>query len=123
MIIICGKTIAEVEHNLEMVKMAIASGANVGVGGATIADVEKALEMGVAMMGGAVPNTPPCCGCNCSCGECEDEVETDYTEEEDDGYEPPIYEVLNSLAQRLEDEGAMTPLMQAMLGAVAEMVE
>ena len=124
MIIICGKTIAEVERDLEMAKMAIASGAMVGVGGATIEDAEKALEMGVAMMGGAVPNTPPtCCGCNCSCGECEDEVETDYTEEEDDGYEPPIYEVLNSLAQRLEDEGVMTPLMQAMLGAVAEMVE
>lgn len=120
MIIICGKTIAEVERDLEMAKMAIASGAKVGVGGATIADAEKALEMGVAMMGGAVPSTPPCCGCNCSCGECEDEVETDYIEEED---EPSVYEVLNSLAERLEDEGVMTPSMRAMLSAVAEIVE
>ena len=36
MIIICGNSIEEIEQNLEMVKMAVASGAPCGVGGATI---------------------------------------------------------------------------------------
>jgi len=54
MIIICGKTIAEVERDLEMAKQAIASGMPYGVGGATIEDAEKGLEMMQAMMGGAV---------------------------------------------------------------------
>ena len=54
MIIICGKTIAEVERDLEMAKQAIASGMPYGVGGATIEDAEKGLEMMQAMMGGTV---------------------------------------------------------------------
>ena len=54
MIIICGKTIAEVERDLEMAKQAIASGMPYGVGGATIEDAEKGLEMMRSMMGGAV---------------------------------------------------------------------
>lgn len=54
MIIICGATIAEVERDLEMAKQAIASGMPYGVGGATIEDAEKGLEMMQAMMGGAV---------------------------------------------------------------------
>lgn len=45
MIIICGATIAEVERDLEMAKRAIATGAKVGIGGATIEDVEKAMSM------------------------------------------------------------------------------
>jgi hypothetical protein len=44
MIIICGRTIAEVEHDLEMAKAAIATGAPMGIGGATMADVEQALR-------------------------------------------------------------------------------
>lgn len=68
MIIICGKTIAEVERDLEMAKQAIASGMPYGVGGATIEDAEKGLEMMRSMMGGAVapisnPNYDPCDGC------------------------------------------------------------
>ena len=71
MIIICGKTIAEVERDLEMAKQAIASGMPYGVGGATIEDAEKGLKMMQDMMGGAVapisnPNyTPPCDHCPC----------------------------------------------------------
>lgn len=44
MIIICGKTIAEVERDLELAKAAIATGAPMGVGGATMADVEQAMR-------------------------------------------------------------------------------
>lgn len=81
MIIICGKTIAEVERDLEMAKQAIASGMPYGVGGATIEDAEKGLEMMQAMMGDAVapisnPNyTPPCGLMPCDHCPCEDEDE------------------------------------------------
>lgn len=87
MIIICGKTIAEVERDLEMAKQAIASGMPYGIGGENIADVEKAMEMLHSAVGGAVapisnPNyiaptededeTCPNCGevwdgCYCDC--------------------------------------------------------
>ncbi len=86
MIIICGKTIAEVERDLEMAKQAIASGMPYGIGGETIEDVEQALGMLHSAVGGAVapisnPNYEPphSCGCSCDycdcnvCGGCEDE--------------------------------------------------
>lgn len=104
MIIICGKTIAEVERDLEMAKQAIASGMPYGVGGATIADAEKGVEMMRSMMGGAVapisnPNYDPCDGCphwkpnnECEVGyDCEDEEEVEICpvcdcELDEDGY-------------------------------------
>jgi hypothetical protein len=86
MIIICGKTIAEVERDLEMAKQAIASGMPYGIGGETIEDVEQAMGMLHSAVGGAVapisnPNYEPphSCGCSCDycdcnvCGGCEDE--------------------------------------------------
>ena len=86
MIIICGKTIAEVERDLEMAKQTIVSGMPYGVGGATVEDAEKGLEMMRSMMGGAVapidnPNYDPPCGlmscdhCNCDHCPCDDEDE------------------------------------------------
>jgi hypothetical protein len=86
MIIICGKTIAEVERDLEMAKQAIASGMPYGVGGATIEDAERGLEMLSAIADNAPidnPNyvPPHSCGCSCDyctcnvCGGCEDEEE------------------------------------------------
>jgi hypothetical protein len=45
MIIICGNSIAEVEQDLAMAKMAMASGAPVGLGGYSIEDAERALQM------------------------------------------------------------------------------
>jgi hypothetical protein len=45
MIIICGNSIAEVEQDLAMAKMAMASGAAVGLGGNSIEDAERALQM------------------------------------------------------------------------------
>ena len=134
MIIICGKTIAEVERDLEMAKRAIASGMPYGVGGATIEDAEKGLEMMQAMMGGAVapidnPNyiapadledededVCPECGatydegwdgevCD-SCGYgCEDEDE------------PPIVTALADMLRSLGvDEATIGKLMQSALG-------
>ena len=98
MIIICGKTIAEVERDLEMAKQAIASGMPYGIGGENIADVEKAMEMLHSAVGGAVapisnPNYEPphSCGCSCDycdcnvCGGCEDEEEEEYPCEDCEG--------------------------------------
>ena len=88
MIIICGKTVAEVERDLEMAKLAIASGAPMGIGGATVEDVEQALAM-MKQMGVPAPatitnpNYDPCYGCphwkpnnECEIGyDCEEETE------------------------------------------------
>lgn len=75
MIIICGKTIAEVERDLEMAKQAIASGMPYGVGGATIADAERGLEVLRAVCGEQNapidnPNYVPPHSCGCSCDHC-----------------------------------------------------
>ena len=70
MIIICGRTIAEVEHDLEMAKAAIATGAPIGVGGATLADVEQAMRGLHTAMGEHSP-TEHKCACehtDCACG-------------------------------------------------------
>ena len=86
MIIICGKTIAEVERDLEMAKQAIASGMPYGIGGENIEDVEQAMGMLSAMADNepiSNPNyvPPHTCGCSCDycdcnvCGSCEDEDE------------------------------------------------
>jgi hypothetical protein len=45
MIIVCGNSIEEIKQNLHMVEMAVASGMPCGVGGATMADVAKAMQM------------------------------------------------------------------------------
>ena len=85
MIIICGKTIAEVERDLEMAKAAIATGAPIGVGGATMADVEQAMRGLRSVVGEdntAIdnPNYTSPCGCNCGCGcSCYEEDEDEDT--------------------------------------------
>ena len=56
MIIICGATIAEVERDLEMAKLAVASGMPMGIGGATVEDAEQALAM-MKQMGLPIPAT------------------------------------------------------------------
>lgn len=67
MMMVCGNSVEELEHDLAMLKMAMATGATMGCGGATLADVEK----GVAMLGGCCPTTHH----NCSYGCCHNEVE------------------------------------------------
>ena len=82
MMMVCGNSIKELEHELAMLKMAVATGAMMGCGGATLADVEK----GVGMLGGNLPHDYPsehinrCCGC-CHC-------------EEEDNAPPTITEIL-----------------------------
>ena len=81
MMMVCGNSIEELERDLAMLKMAVASGAMMGCGGATLADVEKGVA---ALGGGLLHNRPPehldrCCGCCCGCCHCEDEDNTPPT--------------------------------------------
>ena len=87
MIIICGNSIAEVERDLEMAKKAIASGMPYGVGGATMADVEKAMAGLRSAMGEHSPIEHKCAcehtDCACAGGTCYgcgccDEEEVEY---------------------------------------------
>ena len=87
MIIICGKTIAEVERDLEMAKQAIASGMPYGIGGETIEDVEQAMDMLSAVADNAPisnPNYVPPHSCGCSCDYCDCNVCGGCEDEEDD---------------------------------------
>lgn len=59
MIVICGKTIKECEESLKMAKIAMATGAPMGCGGATMADAEKAMEAMKMAMGIAEPKPTP----------------------------------------------------------------
>jgi hypothetical protein len=123
MIIICGKTIAEVERDLEMAKRAIATGAPMGIGGATIADVEQAMRGLLSAVGESNPPisnpnyTAPCgrcCDCDCDPAyddECED---CGYGCEDD---EPPIVTALADMLRSLGvDEATIGKLMQSALG-------
>ena len=108
MIIICGNSIAEVERDLEAAKAALATGAPMAIGGATMADVEQALLGLRNVVGITNPNYDPediepwdddedeCCGCDCDCCcgcscECEDE------EDEDEPTKPTFTEWLTSI--------------------------
>ena len=125
MIIICGKTIEEVERDLEMAKVAIATGAPMGVGGATIEDVEQALHglrsaLGKSNSPISNPNYTAPCGrcCDCDCDpayddECED-CEYDYAEdeEEDDKIIPPAVAALVEMLRYLgADEDTINKLL------------
>ena len=134
MIIICGNSIEEIEQNLEMVKMAMASGAPCGVGGATMADVEKALRM-MEHMGlpsaisnpNYVPDVPECCP-NCgsvvdydpdtdTCDDCGRGYEDEYPcgDGEDEEIDP-----LEELATRLRENGLYTPAVGALLDTLGD---
>ena len=80
-IVIAGNSIAELEQELARVKALVAMGYNCGVGGKSIDEIEKGMNM--------VGATPSCCPCNCNC-ECEDDDlydEEDEYEYEWEGYE------------------------------------
>lgn len=108
MIVICGNSIAEVERDLELAKRAMASGMPCGVGGATIGDAEKGLEMMRSMCGVDTapisnPNyvAPKSCGCNCGCCDYEDEEKEDeWYEDEEEEEENPLVALANALQER-----------------------
>ena len=106
MIIVCGNSVEEIKQNLHMVEMAVASGMPCGVGGATMADVAKAMQMMEHMgLPSAISNpnyTPapwicPDCGAPLNrigeCTECEYPYEDEYpcgNEEDEEEEEPAL---------------------------------
>jgi hypothetical protein len=125
MIIICGKNIREIEQNLEMVKMAMASGMPCGVGGATMADVEKALRM-MEHMGlptaisnpNYIPDAPECCP---DCGSVVDyDPDTDTCDDCGRGYEEEEVDPLEELVTRLRENGLYTPAVDALLNTLSD---
>lgn len=66
MMMVCGNSVEELEQSVAAMKMAMATGATMGCGGSTLAEIEK----GVAMLGGNCPTTH-----HCGCGCCHNEVE------------------------------------------------
>lgn len=61
--VVCGTSVEDVEAGVKAMKMAIASGATCGVGGNTMAEVEKNLD---AMKQMVTAPTPEACSCSCS---------------------------------------------------------
>lgn len=86
--VVCGTSVEDVEAGVKAMKMAIANGATCGVGGDTMAEVEKGLDTMKQMVGGNVPTIKDClhpsCDCPCSYWDCEDEDED--TPDYEDGY-------------------------------------
>lgn len=132
MIIICGKTIEEVERDLEMAKQAIASGMPYGVGGATIEDVEQALLMakniGTPPAPISNPNYTPPCGliscdhCNCDRCPCDDEDEDTCPEcgaIYDEGWDG---EVCDNCGYGCEDEEEEDEIVPPAVAALVEML-
>ena len=124
MIIICGKTIEEVERDLEMAKAAIATGAPIGVGGATIEDVEQALcglrsAVGESNLPISNPNYDPRWSCpECGAeypiwdGECCSDCGYGWEDEEEDEVVPPAVAALVEMLRYLgADEDTINKLL------------
>lgn len=74
-IVLCGNSIEDLENGLIALKSALATGAVMGVGGSSVAEVEAGLD-GLRQMVGA-PECPYHYDC-ATCDECEDEDDEDY---------------------------------------------
>ena len=68
MMMVCGNSVEELEQSVAAMKMAMATGATMGCGGSTLAEIEK----GVAMLGGNCHTAHHHCGCGCCHNEVED---------------------------------------------------
>ena len=80
MLVICGNSVAELEKELEMLKMAVSTGAMMGCGGSTIGGVEQALKALTSAVGGTSPIVEDKCHCDCCCCGCN--CEDEYDDEE-----------------------------------------
>lgn len=124
MIIVCGNSVEEIKQNLHMVEMAVASGMPCGVGGATMADVAKAMQMMEHMGLPTVISNPnydpdPAPWFCPDCGEMSGyDAETDSCENCGRGYEDEY-----PYGDGEEEEEPALPLdIQRMIQAFAEML-
>lgn len=142
-LVICGNSVAELERELKMLKMAISTGAVMGCGGSTIGDVEQALKALTSAVGGTSPIVEDecncdccCCGCNCDCEDEYDDEEIEYRpncgdildengycencgyyweDAEEEGEEPTPSELLTELSEMLEKRGEMNSAIGCLL--------
>ena len=130
MLVIYGNSVAE----LEMLKMAVSTGAMMGCGGSTIGGVEQALKALTSAVGGTSPIVESQCNCDCCCCgcDCEDEYDDEeieycpncgdildengycescgyyWEDAEEDDDEPTPSELLGALVDCLNERGEMT---------------
>ena len=115
MMYVCGNSIEELEQSLQAMKMAMATGATMGCGGSSLAEVER----GVAMMGGTLPTTEvededvcPCCGATWEDGWCGDYCENcGYDTDEDEEEEEEIPSIQELMRMYAEDEIGLTEFL------------
>lgn len=113
--VIVGNSIAELEQDLEMLKVTLKSGKMFAVGGSSVAEVEAGLVMAKEMMG-ATPNRPHKCNCDCGgvCEECDPEdLEEDFWDEEEEEEDE----------EDLDEEDALQSLGGQMVRAMIEAYE
>ena len=84
--VVCGTSVEDVEAGVKAMKMAIANGATCGVGGSTMAEVEKGLDAMKQMVEGNTPTEDVCSHCPCPYCDYKDEDEdtSDYEDEDED---------------------------------------
>ena len=102
--VIVGNSIAELEQDLEMLKITLKSGKMCAVGGSSVAEVENGLAMMKQMMG----TTPSPCNCSCGCGCCSEEEEELEIEDEEEEYlededEDPEYIAPDEVLERIRE--------------------
>lgn len=139
MLVICGNSVAELEQELEMLKLAISTGATMGCGGATINAVEKSLSalMSAVDTANHAEDIEECncvscggnCGCCCGCDAVEDEemeYDSDYDEDEDWDYpddedeDPTPSDLIAELMDNLENRGELTSQLEGILSLLAD---
>lgn len=84
--VVCGTSVEDVEAGVKAMKTAIANGATCGVGGSTMAEVEKGLDAMKQMVEGNTLAMDDCPHCPCPYCDYEDEDEdtSDYEDEDED---------------------------------------
>lgn len=82
--VVCGTSVEDVEAGVKAMKMAIANGATCGVGGSTMAEVEKGLDAMKQMVGGCTVPCPKTDSRSISGKEILKMIEEVYSEDEDD---------------------------------------
>lgn len=113
--VVCGTSVEDVEAGVQAMKMAIASGATCGVGGSSMAEVEKNLGAMKQMASGVTAPTPKAClhpSCDCPCSYCDCEDEDEEIEVEASGY-----------VARVGGDGVVTPLRICAEEAMAEALD
>ena len=82
--VVCGTSVEDVEAGVNAMKMAIANGATCGIGGSTMAEVEKNLDAMKKMVGDCVAPCPKTDSRSISGKEILKMIEEVYSEDEDD---------------------------------------